>query len=466
MPFLTNFSVKIERSRLLKLLLRWANSFDTYCFLNANDFAGGWAIGCSLACGVDQEISCTADCLSSLDAFHKKQSGRIYGFLSYDLKNELEELTAKDSGQFCFPRLYFFLPQYQIHFCEDELSIETTIKINKDDLPEALKRLFFLLDGDDSTVGKASVALSADSVDGIAAGSPLSDSGHVESSPHRPPALEFRESNHSYLQKAVGIDQHIKAGDIYELNFCQEFFIEDLQLNPEDLYIRLNEASPAPFSLAFKYQGSYILSSSMERFLQRDGLKLKAQPIKGTSKRGLNALEDALLSETLRTNEKERAENIMIVDLVRNDLAKVSVPGTVSVDELAIVYPFAQVYQLISTISSEIKRETSLGAIIQALFPMGSMTGAPKLKAMQLIDQYEAVPRGLYSGSAGYIEANGDFDFSVLIRTILYDTVNEYLSFHTGSALTSLSDPEEEYDECLLKALGMMKALKIPSIIT
>ena len=485
MPFLTNFPINIEKTRLLRLLLGWADSFNTYCFLNANDFANGWAIGCSLACGVEQEISYTTDSLSALDVFHKKQSGRIYGFLSYDLKNELEELTARDSQQFCFPRLYFFLPQYQIHITGDELSIETRIEINKDNLPDALKRLFLLLAGDEIEVNsthpapsagvtessvagatESSLAGAASANDNSVASAAVTDAVNVDSLVHGQPELQFRESRNTYLKKAAEIYQHIKAGDIYELNFCQEFFIKGLQLDSKDLYERLNEASPAPFSLSFKYRGSYILSSSMERFLKREGSRLKAQPIKGTSKRGLNALEDALLSETLRTNEKERAENIMIVDLVRNDLAKVSVPGTVSVDELAVAYPFAQVHQLISTISAEIKKDITTGPVIQALFPMGSMTGAPKLKAMQLIDRYEAVPRGLYSGLAGYIDPNGDFDFSVLIRTILYDPKEKYLSFHTGSALTSLSDHEEEYKECLLKASGMIRALKIPSIVT
>lgn len=466
MTFLTNFPLNIEKKRLLRVLLGWADTFNTYCFLNANDFASGWTIGCSLACGVEQEISYNADCLSALDVFQKKQSGRIYGFLSYDLKNELEELTARDSQQFCFPRLYFFLPQYQIHISEDELSVETSIKVDKDDLPEALKRLFLLLASDEVEVSAKHSAPTACVAENSEADAAVIDAEFAEGLVLGQPELKFRESRNSYLKKAAEIYQHIKAGDIYELNFCQEFFIKGLQLDSEDLYERLNEASPAPFSLSFKYRGSYILSSSMERFLQREGSRLKAQPIKGTIIRGLNALEDALLSETLRTNEKERAENIMIVDLVRNDLAKVSVPGTVSVDELAVAYPFAQVHQLISTISAEIKKDTTTGSIIQALFPMGSMTGAPKLKAMQLIDQYEAVPRGLYSGSAGYIDANGDFDFSVLIRTILYNPKENYLSFHTGSALTSLSDHEEEYKECLLKASGMFKALKITSIVT
>jgi para-aminobenzoate synthetase component 1 len=163
--------------------------------------------------------------------------------------------------------------------------------------------------------------------------------------------------------------------------------------------------------------------------------------------------------EELFHSSKDRSENVMVVDLMRNDLSKICKEGTVNVDELYGIYSFPQVHQMISTISGELKKNISFSEIIQATFPMGSMTGAPKKKVMELIEQYEKTKRGIFSGAVGYISPAGDFDFNVVIRSIMYNSMSGYLSFQTGSAVTFYSDPEKEWDECILKAEAMKKVL-------
>jgi para-aminobenzoate synthetase component I len=276
----------------------------------------------------------------------------------------------------------------------------------------------------------------------------------------KPYQLSKRMNKTEYLGAVGKIQQHILKGDIYEMNFCQEFYIENAMANPVALYQKLNSISPAPFSAYFRYGHKYLICSSPERFLAKRGEKIISQPIKGTIKRGENEDEDNKLKYNLFNNEKERAENVMIVDLVRNDLSRTAKKGSVVVEELCKIYSYKQVHQMVSTICSEIDATRyDITDLIKFAFPMGSMTGAPKIKAMELIEKYEKTKRGLYSGSIGYIAPNKDFDFNVVIRSILYNSENKYLSFIVGSAITSLSNPESEYDECLLKASGILKAL-------
>jgi para-aminobenzoate synthetase component 1 len=203
-----------------------------------------------------------------------------------------------------------------------------------------------------------------------------------------------------------------------------------------------------------------IFCGSPERYLNKAGSTLKSQPIKGTARRLANPEEDEKIKEELRASEKERAENVMIVDLVRNDLTKCALPGTVKVDELCGIYSFEQVHQMISTVSCQLAEGTTLSHILRSSFPMGSMTGAPKIRAMQLIESFEQTRRGVYSGSVGYIAPNGDFDLILIIRTMLYDADQKYLSFQVGSAITHQAIPEIEYDECLLKAKAILQVLK------
>ncbi len=271
--------------------------------------------------------------------------------------------------------------------------------------------------------------------------------------------LKPRISKKKYLGIVKKIKKHIHRGDIYEMNFCQEFYAKNAEINPLNLYKRLNNISPMPYSCFYKFNHNYLLCSSPEGFLQKKGNKIFSRPIKGTIQRGKNKWEDTLLRRNLLNSKKEQSENVMIVDLVRNDFSKFAKKGSVKVDELFGIYTFNNLHHMISTISCEVGYRYHFVDAIKNCFPMGSMTGAPKVKAMELIEKYEKTRRGLFSGAVGYITPEGDFDFNVVIRSILFNKKNKYLSVMAGSAITSKSVPEKEYEECLLKAWPMIKAL-------
>ncbi|MDP1746819.1 MAG: anthranilate synthase component I family protein, partial [Bacteroidota bacterium] len=271
--------------------------------------------------------------------------------------------------------------------------------------------------------------------------------------------IHSKITKQEYIDSVTQLKQHIRKGDIYEVNFCQEFFATNASINTVDTYEKLNAISHAPFTAYCKFGKQFLICASPERFLQKRSNTLTAQPIKGTTKRSSIKIEDEKLKQELQNSEKERSENVMIVDLVRNDLARIAKTGTVHVDELFGIYSFKQVHHMISTIKCELKENVSFTDIIKNTFPMGSMTGAPKVSAMKLIEHFESSKRGLYSGALGYIDPEGDFDFNVVIRSILYNEENKYLSFMVGSAITDKSDAEKEYEECLLKAKAMFEVL-------
>jgi para-aminobenzoate synthetase component I len=271
--------------------------------------------------------------------------------------------------------------------------------------------------------------------------------------------MKCRITKDEYLERIKKTKEHILKGDIYEMNYCMEFYADDAEINPFMLFMQLDESSSAPFSCFVKVDELYILSASPERYIGRRQNILFSSPIKGTIRRDNDSVSDELLKKQLLEDPKERAENVMIVDLVRNDLSRIAKKGSVKVDELFGIYTFPTVHQMISTVSCEISSKTNFDEILKATFPMGSMTGAPKIRAMQIIDELEETSRGWYSGTVGYIRPDGDFDFNVIIRSIIYNAQNKYLSFSVGSAITAASDPEKEYDECLLKAHALLKAL-------
>lgn len=276
--------------------------------------------------------------------------------------------------------------------------------------------------------------------------------------------IKTRESKSSYIEKVNALKQHIQQGNIYEVNFCMEFYAESILINPYVLFEKLMKISPMPFSCFIKYYDKYLICASPERFLKKNGNYIQSQPIKGTIKRGITLDEDLQLKEQLKNNEKERSENVMIVDLVRNDLSRIAEKGSVKVEELFGIYSFPQWHQMISTVSCQVKPDFSFVDILKATFPMGSMTGAPKISAMKLIEKYESTKRGMYSGSVGIMLPNSDFDLNVVIRSIQYNANTGYLSFMVGSAITINSDAEKEYDECLLKAKAILNVLGNPSI--
>jgi para-aminobenzoate synthetase component I len=272
--------------------------------------------------------------------------------------------------------------------------------------------------------------------------------------------LTARTSGEEYVSTVKKLKEHIQKGDIYEINYCITFEAFDVVIDPVDIYSRLNAISKAPYSALVKLDDKYIISASPELFLRKRGNKLITKPIKGTTKRGHTGIDDANYKNDLLNNLKERTENVMIVDVARNDLSRIAKKASVKVEKLYDIETFEQVHQMVSTISCELKDNVSLKDILHATFPMASMTGAPKIRAMQLIDEYEEYSRGPYSGCMGYIDGNGDFDLSVLIRSIFYNSSEKYLSYSVGSAITSLCDPEKEYEECLLKAAAMKKVLE------
>ncbi|MNS95614.1 Aminodeoxychorismate synthase component 1 [compost metagenome] len=272
--------------------------------------------------------------------------------------------------------------------------------------------------------------------------------------------VKQRISKELYVEKASQMLHHIHIGDMYEANFCMEFYAENAVINPLEKFLKLNEISQAPFSVFFKNHQQYLVSASPERYLKKVGDKIISQPIKGTSKRFSDPIEDEKSKSILVSDAKERAENIMITDLVRNDLSHTAQKGSVEVEELCGIYSFLQVHQMISTITSKLDPQYSAVDVLKTTFPMGSMTGAPKISVMEIVEKIEETKRGLYSGAIGYFTPEGDFDFNVVIRSILYNQENKYVSFSVGSAITSLSVPEKEYEECLLKAKAMHEVLQ------
>jgi para-aminobenzoate synthetase component 1 len=406
-------------------LLLWSNAFREVVFLDSNQYHQTYtSYDCVLA--IDAFTSLKTDFHHAFEELHQYQSQTndwLFGYLSYDLKNNTEALQSTNFDGLEFPDLFFFQP----------------------------KKLF-LLKGNQLEMQYLKVCgheMESDFIEII--NFTMTSISHLPTSI----AIEARISKEKYLQKVQKMLEHIQLGDIYEANFCMEFYAENAEVNPIAIYQKLNAISEPPFAVYFKNAHHYLASASPERYLKKEGEKVISQPIKGTSKR-ISAIDlDNKSKHDLFENPKERSENIMIVDLVRNDLSRTATKGSVEVEELCKIYTFKQVHQMISTLVSKVAHTTSPTEIIKTTFPMGSMTGAPKISAMQIIEDLEETKRGLYSGAVGYFTPNNDFDFNVVIRSILYNSDKKYLSFSVGSAITSLSEPEKEYDECLLKAKAM-----------
>lgn len=266
-------------------------------------------------------------------------------------------------------------------------------------------------------------------------------------------------SRADYLEATHTLRDHLKRGDVYEVNYCQ-YFSGETTLHPLRDFVRWMTRTSAPFSAYYQFDETHLLCASPERYLCKRGTAIYAQPIKGTSPRHPDPLIDQQRKDALRESEKERAENVMIVDLMRNDLARIANKNSVVVEELFGLYSFSQVHQMISTISAQVVSQMSFADVLEATFPMGSMTGAPKKSAMTLIDRYETHRRELFSGSVGYIEPSGDFDFNVIIRSLQYNQDNHYAIAGVGSAITYLADLDTEYEECLWKLSTINKIVE------
>jgi para-aminobenzoate synthetase component 1 len=417
-------TIEITKVALFKQkALAWAADFDTVCYLDSNDFNDPYGKFDSLiAIGAKSELTANAgDAFEQLSAFKISNTGYITGFFGYDLKNETENLQSNHPDYLDFPDMYFFAPETLISIKEN------TVEITGDNA----KEIFEAITKFDLVSGK----------------------------PQSPINLQPRFSRQEYVETVEKIQQHIIRGDIYVTNFCQEFYAEHTEIEPLSVFQNLNSLSPTPFAAFFKWKGNYIICASPERFLAKRGNKLISQPIKGTARRDADKATDKAIIEELRNHPKELQENVMIVDLVRNDLTRSAKPGSVKTEDLYQIQTFKQVHQMVSTVTCELMENVSSVEAVKNSFPMGSMTGAPKISAMQLMDQYERSNRGVYSGAIGYFDPDGDFDFNVVIRTLLYNSDNKYLSFHVGSAITYHANPEQEYEECLLKAKAILEVL-------
>jgi para-aminobenzoate synthetase component 1 len=421
--YLHKVITQISNPQLFKQkALQWASTFDAVCYLDSNNFPDSYSkFDALVAVGAKNElIANSKNTFEQLEQFRQANPGWITGFFGYDLKNEVENLTSDNIDELKFPELYFFAPKYLILLKGDKVEVISDGKFDFNWI----------------------------------------ESQHINQLAQQAEFnLQSRFSKGEYIATVNKIKEHINRGDIYVTNFCQEFFAQHAIIDPLAVFNKLNGISPNPFAGFFKWKENYILSASPERFLAKRSDKLISQPIKGTAKRGNTQAEDETIKQQLRNHTKELQENVMIVDLVRNDLTKSAKQGTVKTEELFGIHTFNQLHQMISTVFCEIKDDISEVEGIKNSFPMGSMTGAPKISAMRLMEQYERSKRGVYSGAMGYFSPDGDFDFNVVIRTLLYNSTKQYLSFHVGSAITYHADAEQEYEECLLKAKAILQVL-------
>ena len=401
-------------------MLNWANRFNIFSFLDNQAYSiQPQQYECLLAAGSSRHVS--SGNIRDLDEFLANNKSWVFGHLCYELKNSIHHLHSLKHDKIGFPVFYFFVPEVLIQIKGEVLSIEG------EDCEKIYKQIV-----EEQTTFQTSSSI----------------------------FIQQRLTKEQYVQKIQQLQKHIVRGDCYEINYCQEFFAENAVINPIETFQKLIAVSPNPFSALYKLDDRFLICASPERFIAKTGNRIFSQPMKGTSKRNVDDnKQDAELKEVLRQSAKEQSENVMVVDMVRNDLTKVCLDGSVKVDELFGVYTYPHVHQMISTISGELKNEAKISDIIEATFPMGSMTGAPKHRVMELIDEYEVSARGIFSGSVGYISPEKNFDFNVVIRSIMYNASNKYLSYQLGSGITFYSDPEKEWEECMLKGEAIKKVL-------
>ncbi|MCS6934602.1 MAG: anthranilate synthase component I family protein [Chitinophagales bacterium] len=412
--------------------LRWAGTFPVAMALDSNHYnhdhyhSFDWVLA---ADALPDPLMVSNHFYTLQDLTSLLAEGRFYfGFISYDYKNELEALTSSNPDRIGFPVTGFFAPRFLFTLNGNRL----TINRNYPEAFELYDQIMHL---------------------------PQKEKTHNHIA-----TLSCGTDPDTYRSCVNDIRQRIEEGAFYELNYCVEFFAQGVSLDPYETFFRLNDYAQAPFSAFLKWHDRYLLCASPERFLKKTGQKIISQPIKGTNRRAASETENAVQRQNLLNSEKERAENVMIVDLVRNDLSRVAIPGTVQVEELFGVYTFKTVNHLISTITAQVGENINPVQILKSAFPMGSMTGAPKIEVMKYIERYENFRRGLFSGSVGYF--NGcDFDFNVVIRSILYNAATGAISIPAGGAITYDSDPEKEYEELMIKIKPMCVALGVESFV-
>ncbi|MGC1632815.1 MAG: anthranilate synthase component I family protein [Gelidibacter sp.] len=426
----TQHTFTIKTPYFKSQLLQWSQQFEEVVWLDSNSHDQKYS-DYDVVLAIDAFTCISTDSQQAFDKLQEYQSltkDWIFGFLTYDLKNDLENLQSTNFDGLNFPELFFFQPKKIFLIKGDQVDMHY-LKMVDDEFESDLIAIEQL------TTNEEIVA--SEKID-----------------------IKLRITKDQYFEKVNAMLAHIHRGDIYEANFCQEFYAENATIDPFETYQKFNAISKAPFATFFKNHQYYALSASPERYLKKKNTIVISQPIKGTAKRSTDVIADEYSKNELKKDLKERSENIMIVDLVRNDLSHTAVKGSVTVAELCEVYTFEQVHQMISTITSIVDEKTAPVSILKSSFPMGSMTGAPKISAMKIIEDLEETKRGLYSGAIGYFNPVGDFDFNVVIRSILYNAENHYISYSVGGAITAKSDPLKEYEECLIKAKAMREVLE------
>lgn len=398
----------MDKESILQQLLEYSKLFDTCTLLLSNGFEdqfGQYEMLCGF--GIKKQYNNANDINTEALKF---------GIISYDYKNRIENLTSDNQALFDVPNLFFYEPEkyfilYRNGHCETN--------INLDKIGNKIEN---------NSAGKNKITWTI-------------------------------PDKKQYLKTVEQIKKDIVNGEYYEMNYCSQWSSENrMDFDPYFSFYRLNSISPAPFAGFMKSAGNFVLCSSPERFMKKSKNELISQPIKGTRRSSQDLAENLEIKSELIESKKDRAENIMITDLVRNDISRVCNPGTVQVPELCKVYSFRHVHQMISTIRGDLRSDAGFKEILHALFPMGSMTGAPKVRVMETIERYESFKRGWYSGSMGYLFKN-TFDFNVIIRSILYNSSTGTLGYHAGGAITADSNPEEEYEECAAKAAAMKEVL-------
>ncbi|HSQ89064.1 aminodeoxychorismate synthase component I [Romboutsia sp.] len=363
--------------------------------------------------------------------------GGAVGYLSYDLGNYMEELprTAKDDTNVY--DLYFGLYNWVVVI--DHLEEKTYIATPDLDI-----------ENEKNIICKVEKQIKEAEVNGV-------DNICYEEKYVEPIKLNSNFTKVEFEDAVRKVQNYIRQGDIYQANLTQRFSGQT-KLSSYELYRDLRRFSPAPFGAFLNFEHSHILSNSPERFIKCTDRKVETRPIKGTRPRGKTVEEDLKLQEELRNSEKDRAELLMIVDLERNDIGRISKIGSVKVPELFVIEPYANVNHLVATVVGELDENKDCVDVIKATFPGGSITGAPKIRSMEIIDELEPTQRNVYTGSIGYIGFNGDMDLNIAIRTIVKQ--NEDVYFQVGGGMTWDSQPEDEYQETLDKAKSIMKALR------
>lgn len=409
------FQTPILAGRMASIVLPWNGllnwqALGAFRTVLARRRGGGWLIGLGNRPGIAAEPWC---------------GGRpCFGYAAYDLKNEFERLSSRHPAGDGFARSAWWEPQFTVHLAEGRAELHGVQR--------------------DMAAGKRVLEAF------LAAPGPVA--------PPAPALWERTTPKARYLERVGQLLAHIRRGDIYEVNYCTRRTAHLPGFDPYRAFARLLAHTDAPHAALLRHGGHFALCASPERFFSLAQGRITTQPMKGTRPRGKDGAADRALADELAADPKERSENIMALDVARNDLSRIAAPASVRVDELCAVKTFRTVHQMISTASAALRPGTTPMGILRATFPMASMTGAPKVRAMELIDQAEDMRRGLFSGTIGYFLPDGTADLNVVIRTITWDAATGQAALISGGAITAASDPLQEYEECEHKARSVLNA--------